>query len=227
MPTPWKLSPSDLTFLWDECPRCFYLKVVHKFNRPASPFPSIFGKIDLLMKTFFEGKSTQAMHPGLPPGKVLYGEKWVESQPISLPGRSAQAFLRGKFDTVVGFEDGSYGVIDFKTSTPKPEHVEFYGRQLHAYAHALENPAAGKFALAPISVLGLVVLEPVDLVEDPTGNGIFKNRLTWVPVPRDDAAFFHFMDLILSVLEQPEPPAPNEDCVWCKYRQQVRAYPSF
>jgi hypothetical protein len=23
---PIKLSPSDLTFLWDECPRCFYLK---------------------------------------------------------------------------------------------------------------------------------------------------------------------------------------------------------
>ena len=27
----YKLSPSDLTFLWDECQRCFYLKVVRKF----------------------------------------------------------------------------------------------------------------------------------------------------------------------------------------------------
>ena len=24
---PWALSPSDLAFLWDDCPRCFYLKV--------------------------------------------------------------------------------------------------------------------------------------------------------------------------------------------------------
>ena len=25
--TPIKLSPSDLTFLWGECPRCFYLNL--------------------------------------------------------------------------------------------------------------------------------------------------------------------------------------------------------
>ncbi len=29
-----KLSPGDLTFLWDECPRCFYLKVIMGINRP-------------------------------------------------------------------------------------------------------------------------------------------------------------------------------------------------
>ncbi len=38
----WKISPSDLTFLWDECPRCFYLKVRHKFKRPGLPFPKIY-----------------------------------------------------------------------------------------------------------------------------------------------------------------------------------------
>lgn len=35
-----KLSPSDLTFMWDEC-KHFYLKAVHGFNRPSAPFPTI------------------------------------------------------------------------------------------------------------------------------------------------------------------------------------------
>ena len=53
------LSPSDLTFLWDECKRCFYLKVRENFRRPSAPFPSIFGLIDRLMKDIYLGESTK------------------------------------------------------------------------------------------------------------------------------------------------------------------------
>jgi hypothetical protein len=67
----WKLSPSDLTFLWDECPRCFYLKVKHNFRRPAMAFPKIFSRIDLLMKDVYLGNSTKKISPALPEGKVL------------------------------------------------------------------------------------------------------------------------------------------------------------
>ena len=62
----WKLSPSDLTFLWDECPRCFYLKVVHNINRPAIPFPKLFNRIDKLMKDYFQGKHTSDFLADLP-----------------------------------------------------------------------------------------------------------------------------------------------------------------
>jgi hypothetical protein len=27
------LAPSDFAFLWDECPRCFYLKVIRRLDR--------------------------------------------------------------------------------------------------------------------------------------------------------------------------------------------------
>jgi ATP-dependent exoDNAse (exonuclease V) beta subunit len=54
-----------------------------------------------------------------------FREKWVESQPISLPGHLSTSYIKGKFDTVVRFEDGSYGVVDFKTSTSKPTHLAF------------------------------------------------------------------------------------------------------
>lgn len=224
----WKLSPSDLTFLWDECPRCFYLKVVHKFGRPYSPFPSIFSKIDLLMKDFYEGQSTQKMDPGLPPGKVLFGEKWVTSAPISIPGHENSVYIRGKFDTVVEFDDGSFGVIDFKTSTPKPHHVEFYGRQLHAYAHALEHPAEGKLQLAPITTLGLLIVEPSLMTAGATAASVnFENELTWLPVEKDDDSFLSFIENVLTVLEQPQPPSAAEKCGWCKYRDEVKARPEF
>ena len=160
----WKLSPSDFAFLWEECKRCFYLKVVCQFARPRSPMPKIFTQIDLLMKQYFSGKSTTDIAPTLPPGVVGFGEQWVESQPISLPDHTSTCFIRGKFDTVVRFEDGSYGVIDFKTSESRSEHVPLYSRQLHAYAYALENAAPGKLQLSPVSRLGLLCVEPSQML---------------------------------------------------------------
>ena len=55
----WQLSSSGLTFLWDECPRRFYLKVVQKFTRPFSPMPAIFNRIDKLTKDFSQDKPTR------------------------------------------------------------------------------------------------------------------------------------------------------------------------
>ena len=219
----YKLSPSDLTFLWDECKRCFYLKLVHNFSRPATPFPSIFTKIDGLMKGFFQGQSTQTLTTALPEGLVQFGEKWVESQAISLPGHAQTCYLRGKFDTVVRFEDGSYGVVDFKTSTPKPHHLEFYGRQLHAYAYALEHAEAGKFALSPITRLGLLVVEPDEMDKTPAGRITYLGNVTWLEVPYDEAAFLGFLGEVLTVLEQPTPPEPGEKCPFCLYRQSTLA----
>jgi len=219
MPTPiFKLSPSDLTFLWDECKRCFYLKVVHDFPRPATPMPSIFIKIDGLMKHFFQGKTTAELCPALPPGTVQHGEKWVQSQPVTLPGHTAQYYLKGKFDTVVRFDDRSYGVVDFKTSTPKPSNLAFYGRQLHAYAYALEHAAPGKFALSPITRLGLLVVEPDAINKTPDGRIAYLGSMTWQEVPLDEAAFLSFLGDVLTVLEQPNPPEAAEKCAWCQYR---------
>ncbi|MEP0805684.1 MAG: hypothetical protein HRF47_09355 [Chloroflexota bacterium] len=116
---PYRLSPSDLTFLWDECPRCFYLKVKHDFRRPAVPFPSIFTTIDGLMKDFFQDQPTEALETNLPPGRVLFSGKRVQSAPLTLPGHAETCVLSGLFDSLLVFDDGSYGIVDFKTSAPK------------------------------------------------------------------------------------------------------------
>ena len=221
-PQPWKLSPSDLTFLWDECPRCFYLKVVHKFNRPATAFPSIFSKIDSLMKHFFAGRSTVEFCADLPPGLVRYSGLGVESAPLCLPGHSGSCVLAGKFDSVLEFEDGSYAVVDFKTTSPRPEHVAFYSRQLHAYAYALEHPAPGKLALSPVQRLGLFSLDLDGLERHSADRLALLGPVHWQECPHDEPGFLAFIDRVLTLFEQPSPPPPAEKCGFCKYRDNSR-----
>ena len=220
----WKLSPSDFGFLWDECQRCFYLKVVRGFARPRSAFPSIFSKIDSMMKKYFAEKTTREIAPELPPGVVAFGEKWVESRPIEMPGRASTCTIRGRFDSVVRFEDGSYGVIDFKTSSIGGQHVRRYARQLHSYAYALENPAPGKLSLSPVSKLGLLCVEPVEMLDFEKGAYAYRAEPIWIDCPRDDEAFMSFLDGVLAVLDRSDPPEGRSTCQWCQYRDASRRH---
>jgi hypothetical protein len=218
----WKISPSDLTFLWDECQRCFYLKVRQNFRRPGLPFPKIFSKIDLLMKDIYLGYSTQKISPELPEGKTIMSGRWVTSEPIYASDRLNSCYIQGIFDTVVQFNDGSYGVVDFKTSETKEEHVEFYGRQLAAYAYALDHPAPGKLHLSPISHLGLLYFEPKQMLETPPNGLDLCGPTKWVEIPFDEPRFLAFIGKVLEVLSSPESPAANPECAFCAYRDAAR-----
>lgn len=216
-----KLSPSDLTFLWDECKRCFYLKVVHNFQRPRAPFPKIFGIIDRLMNSFFKGKRSSEISSDLPDGVIEYGEKWVESQPIHFPDRSASCFLRGRFDTVIAFAEGGYAVVDFKTTKPTKKHVPFYSRQLHAYAYALEHPAPGKFSLQPVTKLGLLCVEPSAIDRLEVGQLAYFGEPVWLEIPKDEEIFLSFLQEVMDVLDNPTPPRPALECGYCEYREKT------
>ena len=218
----WKLSPSDLTFLWSECRRCFYLKVVQEFKRPAAPFPKIFTRIDRLMQTYFEGKSTAEISPDLAEGVVKFGDKWVKSQPMELPNHDSSCFILGKFDTVVEFADSTFGVVDFKTTEPTPTHVPFYSRQLHAYAYALEHPAPRRFRLSPITTLGLLCVEPTAMDRHREDQVAYIGDVSWLEIPKDEGEFLDFIDQILSVLERSEPPPPGPKCGYCHYLEGAR-----
>lgn len=222
MASNWKLSPSDFAFLWRECRRCFYLKVVHGFNRPMSPMPAVFNKIDSIMKRYFAGKPTSEIAPELPAGTVAFGEKQVESAPIHSMGSKSTCFIRGRFDCVVRFDDGSYGVIDFKTTSATSRHLSVYKWQLHSYAYALENPAPAKLNLAPVSRLGLLCVEPVDMLGLGEGGFAYKARPAWIDCPRNDEAFMEFIGEVLDVLDRSEPPQGSPTCGWCQYRDEAR-----
>ncbi len=214
-----------LTFSWDECQRCFYLQVVKGISRPPSAFPKVFGRIDNLMKKLYEGKPASFISDRLPPGRVSMQGKWVTSELITYDGIAASCYLRGAFDSVLAFEDGSYAVIDFKTSQPNPAHIAFYGRQLHAYAWALQHPAPGALRLQPVDRLGLVYMDPVEIDYDAKrGRIYYGGEVTWSEIPLQMNQFEEFMAGVLQVLSASEPPPANPECGFCKYREESRQH---
>jgi hypothetical protein len=217
------LSPSDLTFLWDGCQFCFYMKVKHNIVY-RGPFPGMFGKMGDLTSNFYQDKPTSAISPSLPAGIVKYKEKWVKSIPILFPGIGSQCVIRGRFDAVVAFEDGSYGIIDYKTSDSSSEKAAFYSRQLSAYVYALENPATGALNLAPITRLGLFIITPhrYELVNN--NEAAFITQTTWMDVPRDDKGFMDFLGGVMAVLDAPQAPQPADGCALCGYRESMAAF---
>jgi len=82
---------------------------------------------------------------------------------------SSDPNVSGKFDVAAAFDDGTFGVIDFKTTSPADKNIRLYSRQLHAYALALEHPAPGKLGLTPISLIGILAVDPVEMVSIPGG----------------------------------------------------------
>ncbi|MGD0697051.1 MAG: PD-(D/E)XK nuclease family protein [Terriglobia bacterium] len=182
----------------------------------------VFRTIDHKTKEFFARKRTEGLLQALPPGVVEYGEKWVQSRPLLVPKHVSPCFVRGKIDTVLKLDDGSWAVVDFKTGERKSEHMSLYSRQLHAYAIALENAAPGMLELRPIKKLGLLVFEPDAFRNAPLGPAALLGSMTWIEIPRDDEGFLAFLSEVLDVLESTEPPAGSPTCEWCNYRAKAR-----
>jgi hypothetical protein len=93
---------------------------------------------------------------------------------------------------------------------------------LSAYAHALENPAAGALSLSPITRLGLFIITPNRFERMLNGEFAFVTRTTWMDVPRDDATFLKLLGEVVKLLELPIPPDPAEGCGLCNYRKDYR-----
>ena len=213
----YKLSPSDLTFTYEGCKRCFYRKVVNGISPPSIPLPSVFSQIAGLLKNYYDGKRTSELHVELPSGVVSHGEKWVRSETITLLGHESTCYINGRFDIVVSFDDGTYGVFDFKTSNPSRESSTMYSRQLHAYAYALEHPAPGKLALSPISKLGLLYFYPDAVSQTDIKRLHYESEITLVDIKKNENSFLKFMDQVLTVLESSEIPECSPNCQWCNY----------
>ncbi len=213
----YKLSPSDLTFFYEGCKRCFYLKVVNNLPQPSMPLPSIFSKIASLLKNHYDGKHTSELHIALPSGIVSHGEKNVKSKVIKLPNRESTCFISGRFDIVISFDDGTYGIVDFKTGNPNSESTYLYSRQLNAYAYALENPDVNALSLSPVTKMGLLYFYPSSINQQSIERLSYEAEITWVEIEKDQQRFLKFIDDVLSILESPEAPEHSPTCQWCEY----------
>ncbi|MGA1149240.1 MAG: PD-(D/E)XK nuclease family protein, partial [Ilumatobacteraceae bacterium] len=230
-----RLSPSSLTFLHDECPACFW----HHYNgrpRPATAFPKVFGALDNAQKDFFVGQSVKDVSRTLPAGVIQRGKR-VKSETIALPGTPYRVQFGGETDTIFKFSRAGYGVCDFKTSTPSDDTAALYGRQLHAYAIALERPAGDAMPLAPVSRMGLICFPPDDMIALPSKGAArskiatkqaadtktaakqyaYRTSAVWVEVERDDEAFLHFVADAVKLITRRTMPRSAPNCGWCRW----------
>ena len=213
---PIKVSPSDLTYLID-CPRCLQRKLGGGIRQPSIPLPSVFNQIHNSARFFFDGQRTELAGCGLPPGTFKHGELWIESQAMSFEDLGVSLFFKGRIDMAVEFDDGTWGLIDFKTISPKDAHSERYRWQLHAYAHALEHPAAGRGEPISISRMGLICFTHGDMQEIHKGSFAFVANSTWIPVPRQDDDFQKFLRGVAQVATSDKTSRSGFDCDWCKF----------
>lgn len=219
----YRLRPSEITFLYEGCKRCFYLSVVHNIPQPSIPMPAIFTRIATLLKRRYDLRDTKDLVNDLPAGKLSYGERYVRSSVIRLPGLEASCYISGRVDMVATFDDKSYGVIDFKTGSAKEENSALFGRQLHAYAYALEHPEVGALSLRPVVKLGLAYFYPSSISQPSLGRVSYDAEIQWVPIDKSEESFLNFMREVLELLSSPEPPPLNPSCQWCAYIDRIGA----
>ena len=229
-----KLSPSSLTFLYDECKACFW----HHYNgrpRPSTAFPKVFGALDNAQKEFFVGRSVKEVSRSLPAGVIERGRR-VKSEAIAVDGTDYRVQFSGDTDTILRFSRAGVGVCDFKTSAPSDEAAALYGRQLHAYAFALERPANEVSRLAPVSRMGLICFPPLDMVELTAAKSAGRSRAAsatsrahyayrteavWVEVERDDDAYMAFLADVVRLITRKTMPQSSPNCGWCRWTRMT------
>ncbi len=141
------------------CPRCFWLKLNCKL--PYQIFPGIFSSIDSYTKKITWGYYEK--FNSLPDWFKLFGDF---ARPIKAPGRSVffvddeetNVKLTGIPDDIFQKKDGSYFIVDYKTSRFTENQdalLPIYRVQLNGYALIAE-----KCGLKPVTGIGLTYYEP-------------------------------------------------------------------
>lgn len=207
---PFKLSPSDFAYLYEECKLCYCLKVKHGISQPSMPMPGVFSAINTRIQGNLVHKDLKIIFPDLPSGKVIIQEGWVDS--VIVPGTSV--YIKGKYDLLVENPDGTHTLVDLKISQPQENKIDKYKTQLAAYKFALENPKLGK--ARKITRLALLIFYP-DSVSFENGIARLNFPPKWLEVPIDEEGFFEFIKSIDKLLTGPLP-EECPTCKWCQYR---------
>ncbi len=206
------ISPSHLTYAWDSCHRCLWLQYNHSVQPPVT-MPLI-GDLADMQERYFIGAKASDMHPDLPEGKVHSHGGWVISKNIIVDGKDSGFFLRGKYDLLLEFADGTFGIVDCKLQKNDYDKSVFYAPQLESYAFALENPQ--KDEPKKISLTGLYTWS----LNKASGNlkvgfGYHVNN-SWYPAERNPIALQERLSNLIRMVQGQCPPS-KDNCEQCKY----------
>ena len=210
------LSPSDLTFSWDGCHRELWLYYNHQVKAPM--FMPTVAELAESQESYFMNKSaplsTSAMHPDIPEGKIVDHGGWVLSQPIQIDGKDSHLSIRGKYDLLVEFPDGTYGIIDCKMQARTSDKSGFYSPQLEAYAYALENPAKGE--PKKISMIGIYSWSVPQAWGNVNAGFGYRVNSNWYPAERNPHALQDRFNEFITMINGECPPS-KDGCDHCKY----------
>jgi len=211
------LSPSDLAFLYDQSPWGFYQKYRNGIKRPHVVMPKIFTVIDSQMKSELMNQNLHTICKDLPNATLTNADKWVVSKEISnpeYPDISIQ--VRGKIDAVFDYNDGSYSVVDFKTSEINESLLQKYKRQLNAYCFAVLFPEnLTKFNLPKLKSTGLLVFEPNEFSIDYNSKARLRGDFKWVEYSVEVEEFENYVkNEIIPLLAGKEPKPTDDDPQW-------------
>ena len=92
------------------------------------------GELSALQEAHFDNADAKNVAPVLPAGRVRDRGGWVKSRPIEVQGRETSYAIRGKYDLLIDFDDGTVGIIDCKFQGRDTDKSDFYAAQLEAYA---------------------------------------------------------------------------------------------
>ena len=211
------IAPSDLTFGFSTCKRCIWIKYWFSFELKKD-FPSV-KSLSTFQEEHFRRAPMPALDPSLPAGTVKQWGQWVKSKNIVINGVETQWKLRGIYDLLGHYDDGTVGIIDCKVSDSERDSGDFYAPQLEAYAYTLENPLSGKaFQVQTMGLLiwklaGVAQTRPNEFVSHEMGFGV--NQL-YVPVERDPDRLAKLLEEFIAGIDGDEP-AAGENCHACNY----------
>ena len=206
------ISPSDLTYGWDNCHRCLWLYYNHQVKAPLT-MPLV-GDLAEMQEVSYIGKTSVDMHPDMPEGKVHKHAGWVVSKPIEVDGEVTPYAVRGKYDLLMEHPDGTFGIVDCKFQAKPTDKSKFYAAQLEAYSFALENPA--KDAPIKISTVGLLVWSPVKIRGKSSENFGMELACNWFPTKRDPEFIAKRLTEFIKMISGPVPES-KDNCEQCRY----------
>jgi hypothetical protein len=218
-----RIAPSDISFLAN-CPHCLWHKY-HTGLKHGSTFPGVFSILDISQKNYFNPLGTKEISSDLPDGEVdlKIADKFITSKVLyDLEGRSFQ--LGGKADLILKFNDGTYGVIDNKTTKIK-DSQDYYFYQLECYATILEYPDAstsekffsanGVDCYSPVTHLGLSMFEPSKIIDHSKETITQLYARKWQAVERNPKKLLEKITSIMDIISAPECPDASS-CDRCK-----------
>ena len=219
------LAPSELDYKAKKCHRCFYLEKNKKIATKAFP-PPVFSRFDVVQQAYYKDKNTSDLTKELPEGRIMNKDE--------LPGRVVSETLKdnkgrnfilgGRPDIVIKFDQGGYGIIDFKTTKISEDKSENYKHQLEAYAQIFSKPGATKSKktplLNPITHMGILQFDPSDIQSHNETSCDMRMNISFSPLKRDEKDFFKNITQIIDIINQSDVPDFTEDCNDCQFVKQ-------